>query len=123
VEEARSRYEATVAPDGRILGLIELAPDGPPRIIPSGASEALAILGDGHNILYRIDEERRLRNLTYLEVLEAMRQEVGLTLHKIRHGDLLDEPEGVPILRRLLADLEATATAFRHACRGGKAFP
>jgi hypothetical protein len=123
VEEERSRYEATVAPDGRILRLIEWTPDGPPRTIPPRAPEGLAILWAGHDILYRFGEERRLRNLPYLEVLEAMRREVGLTLHKIRHGDLLDEPEGVPVLCRLLAELEAAATAFRQAYGGGQAVP
>jgi hypothetical protein len=77
----------------------------------------------GHDILYQFGEERRLRNLPYLEVLEAMRQEVGLTLHKIRHGDLLDEPEGVPVLRRILVELEAAATAFQQACGGAQAVP
>ena len=121
MEEGRSRYEATVAPDGRILRLIEWAPHGPPRTIPPEASEGLALLGAGCDILYRFDEERRLRNLPYLELLEVMRQEVRLTLHKIRHGELLDEPEVAPVLRRLLADLEASATAFRQAYGGGQA--
>ncbi|MGD0264450.1 MAG: hypothetical protein ABSD47_05755 [Candidatus Methylomirabilota bacterium] len=50
-----------------------------------------------------------------------MRQEVHLTLQKVRHGELLDEPELVPILRRFLADLEATTTAFRETCGGHRA--
>jgi hypothetical protein len=123
VEEGRSRYEATVASDGRILKLIEWASHGPPRTIPPEASEGLAILGAGRDILYRFDEERRLRNLPYLELLEVMGQQVRLTLHKIRHGELLDEPEVAPVLRRLLADLEASATAFRQAYGGGQAAP
>ena len=123
MEEGRFRYEATVASNGRILSLIEWAPDGLPRSIPPGGSEGLVILGAGQDILYRIDEERRLRNLPYLEVLAAMQQEIHLTLHKVRHGELLDEPEVAPVLRRLLADLEASATAFRQAYGGGQAAP
>ncbi|HYL80354.1 MAG TPA: hypothetical protein VEU07_06045 [Candidatus Acidoferrum sp.] len=123
MDEGRPRYEATLAPDGRILGLIEWAPDGLPRTIPPNGSAGMAILRAGHNILYRIDEERRLRNLPYLEVLEAMQQEVHLTLHKIRHGELLDEPEVAPILRRLLADIRATETSFRQAYEGRQAAP
>ena len=46
-----------------------------------------------------------------------MRQEILLTLHKVGHGELLDEPELVPILRRLLRDVEAAAVAFQEACR------
>lgn len=121
MEEGRARYEATVSPDGRILRLMEWGPDGSPRTISPEASEGLEILGAGREVLYRFDEERRLRNLPYLELLEVMRQEVRLMLHKIRHGDLLDEPEAAPLLRRLLADIEATATAFRQSYGGGQA--
>lgn len=120
MEEGRFRYEATVASNGRILSLIEWAPDSLPRAISPDDSEGLAILGAGHDILYRIDEERRLRNLSYLDVLAAMQQEVHLTLHKIRHGELLDEPEVAPILRRLLADIRATETSFRQAHGSGQ---
>ena len=123
MDEGRTRYEATLASNGRILGLIEWTPDGLPRAIPPDSSAELAILRAGHDILYRIDAERRLRNLPYLEVLEAMQQEVHLTLHKIRHGELLDEPEVAPILRRILADIQATETAFRQAHGGGQAPP
>jgi hypothetical protein len=68
-------------------------------------------------VLYCFGDERRLRELPYPRVLEAMRQEIHLTLHKVRHGELLDEPELVPVLRRLLTDVEATATAFQEALR------
>jgi hypothetical protein len=123
VEEGRSRYEASVAADGRILKLIERAPDGSPRAVLPDAPEGVAILRAGRDILYRFDEERRLRNLPYLEVLAAMQREVHLTLHKVRHGELLDEPEVVPVLHRLLTDIEAAATDFRRACEGEQAAP
>ena len=121
MEEGQARYEATVSPDGRISRLVEWGPDGSPRTITPEDSEGLAILGAGRGVLYRFDEDRRLRNLPYLEVLEVMGQEVRLMLHKTRHGDLLDEPEAAPLLRRLLADIEATATAFRQSSGGGRA--
>lgn len=120
MEGGRLRYEAAVAPDGRVLRLIEWAPDGGSREIPPACPEGLAILGAGGEILYTFDEERRLKHLPYSEVLEAMGQEIRLTLHKARHGELLDEPEVVPVLRRVLADIEATAAAFRAAWGGGR---
>ncbi|HXZ44177.1 MAG TPA: hypothetical protein VEH53_05055 [archaeon] len=110
------RYEATLAPDGRVLSLVERAGGDAHRLIDPESPEAMEVLVRGRGILYHFDDERRLRDLAYPDVLEAMRQEIHLTLHKVRHGELLDEPEMVPILRRLLADLEATATAFREAC-------
>jgi hypothetical protein len=116
--DADPRFEARVAPDGRIQVLVERKEHGRPRPVPPDSPEGLSILAAGHGILYRFDEDRRLRDLPYPRVLEAMRQEVQLTLHKVRHGELLDEPELVPILRRLLADLEATAAAFREAVSG-----
>jgi hypothetical protein len=116
VGERKSRYEATVAPDGRIRALCEYTPEGVPRRIQPESSEGVGILAAGHDLLYSFDDERRLRNLAYLGVLEAMRREIHLTLHKVRHGELLDEPELVPVLRRLLVDLEATAAAFREVC-------
>jgi hypothetical protein len=109
------RYEATLAPDGRVLSLVELAAGNAHRPIGSESPEAMDVLATGRDILYRFDAERRLRDLTYPDVLEAMQQEIHLTLQKVRHGELLDEPEMVPILRRLLADLEATARTFRDA--------
>jgi hypothetical protein len=66
-------------------------------------------------VLYCFDDERRLRDLPYLDLLETMRQEFGLTAHKLRHGDLLDEPDALPILRRLLAGIEDAAETFRRA--------
>jgi hypothetical protein len=112
------RYEAAVAPDGRILALFERGPHGGPRPIPPDSPEGVGILQAGRDILYRFDDERRLRNLPYAGVLEAMRQEIHLTLHKLRHAELLDEPELVPVLRRLLADLERTGAKFQEACQG-----
>lgn len=116
--DAESRYEVTVAPDGQIQALVEWGGDGSPRPIRAGSPEGLRILAAGHGVVYRFDDERRLRDLPYPRVLEAMRQEIHLTLHKVRHGELLDEPELVPVLRQLLTDLEATAAAFREALRG-----
>jgi hypothetical protein len=112
------RYRAIVEPDGRIQALIGQGAGGISRAIPPGSPEGMRILAAGLDILYRFDDERSLRDLPYPRVLEAMRQEVHLTLHKLRHGELLDEPELVPILRRLLADLEATAAAFQEALSG-----
>lgn len=107
-------YEASLAPDGRVQSLIEDAAGGAPRPIAPESSEGVHVLARGRGVLYRFDEERRLRDLAHPDVLEAMRREIHLTLHKVSHGELLDEPELVPVLRRLLADLEAT-TAFQEA--------
>ena len=115
MEGERFHYEASLAPDGRVRALMEWLPHGLSRTIPPDATEGLDILGAGRDILYRFDEERRLRNLPYPEVLEAMRQEIRLTLHKVMHGELLDEPEVAPSLRRLLLDIDTAATAFRQA--------
>ncbi len=115
--DAKYRYEATVAPDGRVEALFERTPEGVHYPIPPGSPEGVRILAAGRDILYRFDEDRRLRDLPYIGVLEAMRQEILLTLHKVGHGELLDEPELVPILRRLLGDLEATTAAFQDACK------
>ena len=109
------RYEATLAPDGRVRSLVEQAAAGPPRPIAAESPEGVHVLASARDVLYRFDDERRLRDLAYPDVLEAMRREIHLTLHKLRHGELLDEPELVPILRQLLTDLEATAAAFREA--------
>jgi hypothetical protein len=117
VGDTGSRYEATVTPDGRIQGLIEDTPGRPSRPISPESQEGMGILAAGWDILYRFDDERRLRDLPFAGVLEGMRQEILLTLHKVGHGELLDEPELVPILRRLLRDVEATAVAFQEACR------
>jgi hypothetical protein len=116
--DAEARYEASVAPDGRVQALVEGGSGGSPRPIPPGSPEGLRILAAGHGVLYWFGDERRLRDLPYPRVLEAMQQEIHLTLHKVRHGELLDEPELVPDLRRLLTELEATAAGFREALRG-----
>ena len=113
--EGESRYEAVIAPDGRVERLTERSPEGAVRPILPESREGLRILAAGRDILFRFDEERRLRNLSYPTVLEAMRQEVYLTIHKVRHGELLDEPDLVPALRRLLLDLEAAAAAFQRS--------
>jgi hypothetical protein len=114
---AEPRYEVTVAPDGQIQTLVERSGGGSLRPIRPASPEGLRILAAGHGVLYWFGDERRLRDLPYPRVLEAMRQEIQLTLHKVRHGELLDEPELVPVLRRLLTDVEATATAFQEALR------
>jgi hypothetical protein len=51
-----------------------------------------------------------------------MRQEVALTAHRVRHGDLPDEPDAMPFLRRLLAGIEDAADTFRraHEAREGR---
>lgn len=113
--EETFRYKATLAPDGRVQSLVEQAAGGAPRPIAPESPEGVHVLATGRDILYRFDDERRLRDLAYPDVLEAMRREIHLTLHKVSHGELLDEPELVPILRRLLTDLEATAAVFREA--------
>lgn len=121
MSEGGFRYEATLAPDGRVHSLVELnAGSAASRPIPPESQEGVRVLAMGRDILYRFDDERFLRNIAYPEVLEAMRQEVHLTLHKLRHGELLDEPDLVPVLRRLLADLEATAGAFREMLARGR---
>lgn len=116
--DAEFRYEVTVAPDGQVQALVERGGGGRPRPIRPGSPEGLRILAAGQDVLYCFGDERRLRDLPYARVLEAMRQEIHLTLHKVRHGELLDEPELVPVLRQLLTDLEATAAAFREALGG-----
>jgi hypothetical protein len=67
--------------------------------------------------VYRFDEDRRLQDLPYPEVLEALRQETLFTAHKVRHGELLDEPDSLPVLRALLRRIDAAAEAFRQACQ------
>ena len=109
------RYEVTLAPDGRVRSLVEQSAGDAPRAISPESPEAVRVLATGRDILYRFDEERRLRDLPYPAVLEAMQQETRLTLHKVSHGELLDEPELIPILKRLLTDLEGTAAEFREA--------
>ena len=89
--------------------------DGERRSVPPFSPVGIAVLARGRAIEYLFDEGRRLRDVPYPDVLDAMRQELLLTAHKLRHGDLLDEPEALPILKGLLERLEATAQAFRRA--------
>ena len=63
----------------------------------------------------RIQDGGQLQGLPYLEVLEAMRRDVLLSAHKVRHGELVDEPEVVPVLRQLLAGIDTAVAAFRRA--------
>lgn len=109
------RFEAQVAPDGRVMALCAVDATGRQRAIEPASAEAVAVLSAGRDIRYRFDEERALQNLPYPALLTAMQQEVALTLHKARHGELLDEPELIPLLRKLLRDLEETARAFAAA--------
>jgi len=92
------RFEARVAPDGRIAELTEVSGCGRRSVAPF-SDEGIAVLSRGRDVVYRFDDERRLRDLPYLDLLEAMRREIDLTAHKIRHGDLLDEPDALPVLR------------------------
>ena len=117
MEEPRSRYQATVAPNGRIESLRESLAGGVLRPIDPASAEGIAVLGCAREIEYRFGEGERLRDLPYLEVLAAMRQEILLTAHKVRHGELLDEPEVLPALRRLLAEVDAAAASFRRAAQ------
>ena len=66
-------------------------------------------------MIYRFADDEQLPDMPYLDLLEAMRQEIGLTAHKVRHGDLLDEPDALPVLRRLVAGIEDAAETFRRA--------
>ena len=109
-ERGTPRYEAAVAPGGQVERLTEYRPDGAPHDLAPGSARALGILQAGQDIVYRLGEEERLADLPYAELLGAMRQDVLLTLHKVRHGELLDEPEAVPVLRRLPEELDSTAT-------------
>jgi hypothetical protein len=113
--EKRARYEARIAPNGRIQELTDHSEGGTPRAIYPASPEAIALLARGRDIVYRFDDGGRLQYLPYLEILAAMRREVLLAAHKARHGELVDEPEVVPVLRRLLSGIEAEAAAFRRA--------
>lgn len=85
------------------------------RSVAPFSDEGIAVLSRGRDVVYRFDDERRLRGLPYLDLLDTMRQEIGLTAHKVRHGDLLDEPDALPVLRRLLTGIEDAAETFRRA--------
>lgn len=119
--ESGTRFEARVAADGRIESLTEVSTDGRPRPVLPFSDVGIAILTHGRNIEYRFDEERRLRDLPYLDVLAALCQEVLLTAHKVRHGELLDEPELLPALRGLLRRIESAADDFRRASQASAA--
>ena len=115
--ERGTRFEAAVAADGRIEGLTEVSAAGGCRPLQPFSREGIAVLTRGRGIVYRFDEDRRLRDLPYPQVLAALRQETLLTAHKVRHGELLDEPDCLPALRALLRRIEAAAEAFRQACQ------
>jgi len=115
VEEHPDRFEVRVAPDGRIESLSEVSSHGECRSVPPFSPAGIAALARGRAIEYLFDEGRRLRDMPYLDVLDAMRQELLLTAHKLRHGDLFDEPEALPVLKGLLERIEATAQTFRQA--------
>jgi hypothetical protein len=106
-----------VAEDGRIECLTEVSAVGERRPLQPFSREGIAVLTRGRSIVYRFDEDRRLRDLPYPEVLAALRQEILFTAHKVRHGELLDEPDSLPVLRALLRRIEAAAEAFRQACQ------
>ena len=114
--ESDARFKVRVTPDGRIDSLTEMSATGGRRPLQPFSSDGIAVLKRGRNIEYRFDEERRLLDLPYLDVLAALRQEILLTAHKIRHGELLDEPDSLPVLKELLHRIEAAAEAFRCAC-------
>jgi hypothetical protein len=115
--DAEVRFEARVAADGRIEHLAELSADGGRRPLQPFSPDGISALIGGRNIEYRFDDDLRLRDLTYLDMLASLRQEILLTAHKVRHGELLDEPDSLPTLKGLLGRIEAAAEAFRHACR------
>jgi len=114
--EGGTRFEARVAVDGRIESLTELSAAGGRRLLQPFSRDGIAVLTRGRDIEYRFDEDRRLRDLPYPDVLASLRQEILLTAHKVRHGELLDEPDSLPVLRALLRGIEDTAEAFRRAC-------
>jgi hypothetical protein len=89
-----------VDPDGRVGRLTERSPPHGLRPISPESEEGVRVLAAGRDILYRFGEERRLRNLSYPDVLVSMRLEIHLAMHKANHAELLDEPEVLPILRR-----------------------
>jgi hypothetical protein len=114
MDDTRIRFEAQVAPDGRITTLSDLA-EGEERPVPPHSGEGIAILTRGTDLAYRFSDDEQVRNVPYLELLQAMRQNILLTAHKVGHGELLDEPEVLPALKRLLAGIEDAADAFRRA--------
>jgi hypothetical protein len=117
VREGGTRFEAVVAAGGRIECLTELSATGGRRSLQPFSREGIAVLAQGRGIEYRFDEGGRLCDLPYPDVLAALRQEALLTAHKVRHGELLDEPDSLPVLRELLRQIEAAAEAFRRVCQ------
>ncbi len=113
------RYQARLGPDGRIESLTEISAGARGRVVAPFSAEGIAILRSGQGVEYRFDEERRLRELPYLAVLDALRQEALLMAHKVRHGELLDEPEALPVLKALLAGISDAAAVFRRMCENG----
>jgi hypothetical protein len=83
--------EVEVAPDGRIARVTKVSGHGR-RSVVSLSSEGAAALFRGGGVLYRSDDERRLRGLPYLDVLETMRQEIRLTAHNVWHGNSWSSP-------------------------------
>jgi hypothetical protein len=115
--ECGNRFEAGVAADGRIERLTEVSAAGGRRQLQPFSREGIAVLTRGRDVVYLFDEDRRLRDLPYPDVLAALRQETLLTAHKVRHGELLDEPDSLPVLKALLRRIDAAAEAFRQACQ------
>lgn len=116
--DTRGRYEAHVAPDGRITPLSDLSGGGQREVRPDSL-EGIAILNHGRDLVYRFADDEQVRNLPYLDLLRAMRRNILLTAHKARHGELMDEPEALSALRGLLTRIENAEEAFRRALCAG----
>jgi hypothetical protein len=106
-----AHVEARVAPDGRIVALADLAGDSPRPVEPD-SPDGIAMLTRGIGVVYRFDNDESLRDLPYPEVLDAMRRALLLAAHKAGHGEMLDEPEALPEIRRLLRGVEEAARRF-----------
>jgi hypothetical protein len=114
--DTRRRFEARVAPDGRVTSLADLT-GGAERPVHPYSLEGVAVLAHGQDLVYRFADDEQVRDVPYLDLLQAMRQNILLTAHKARHGDLMDEPDALPVLNGLLAGIENAAEAFRRARR------
>jgi len=66
--------------------------------------------------VYRFADDAEVRDLPYLSLLQTMRQGILLTGCKAMHGELMDEPEVLPALTRLLAGIAEAADGFCRAC-------
>jgi hypothetical protein len=75
----------------------------------------VTVLTAGQGVLSRLHDLRRLRDLPYLDLLEALHREIRLTARKLRDGEIHDEPEGLPVLRQILHAIEERVVAFRRA--------